>query len=100
MGCAEDIIKQVCRLTSINPNAELTSVPSDFRDIFSVIVTLDRSCRKQNPVVVDTEVSALISENCHDTDTVIHTDGSVVCHQQCLDIHRTLWWQRNSVVPI
>lgn len=47
----------------------------------SSLSSLDRSCREQNPIVVDTEVNALISENSNDTHAVICIDPSIVHHQ-------------------
>lgn len=38
-------------------------MPSGFGVIFSVIFTLGRSCREQNPIVASAEVDALISKN-------------------------------------
>lgn len=35
-----------------------------------------KSCRKQNPVVVDAEVYSLITKKTNDADAVVYTDGS------------------------
>lgn len=63
----------------------MDTVPSGLRDIFSIIVALDRSCREQNPVVLGAALHALISENPNDVDAVIYTDGFFVDH------HRDAW---------
>jgi hypothetical protein len=47
---------------------------------FSVNITLDRSCRLDNPVAVEAEVQALIFENSSDNNIIIYNDGSVIRH--------------------
>jgi ribonuclease HI len=82
MGRAEDIIQQVCSLEDIEPGEEWVRVPAEFCTSFSVRITLDRACRRQNPAVVEAEVQGLIFENSSDGDVVIYTDGSVVRHMR------------------
>lgn len=63
VGPAGDMQK-ACGLTSKGPGAEWMPVPSGFRDLFSVMVTLshDRNYREQNMIVGGEQVNALISE--------------------------------------
>lgn len=86
---AEDVIRQVCKLSSISPGAEWAPLTSGFKDIF-IIITLNKSCREQNPDVVIVDVSPLISKNSSDTNAVIYLGGSLVHHQH-LGIHCMRW---------
>ena len=82
LGRAEDIIKTVCSLTDITHGEEWIPVLTSFICTFSCIATLDRRCRQQNPVAVNAEVNAIISEYSDETDAIIYTDGSVICQQR------------------
>ena len=80
MGQAEDCIEQVCTLEDIDPGEEWIPVPRAIATSFSVCIELDKECRQHNPLVVEAEVQALISENASDHDVIIYTDGSVIRH--------------------
>ena len=82
MGRAEDIVRQVCSLTSINPGKEWVPGPPAFNCTFSCIITLERRCREQNPAAVNAEVNALINEHADEPEVLIYTDGSVVKQQR------------------
>ena len=60
MARAEDIISLVCPLSEVEHEEEWISIPSDIQTYFNVVITLDRSCREQNPLIVNQEVKALI----------------------------------------
>ena len=53
-------------------------MPAALRGTFTCIATLDRRCMEQNPVTVNAEIHALISENSDEADAQIYTDGFVV----------------------
>ena len=80
MGQAEDCIEQVCTLEDIDPGEEWIPVPRGIATSFSVCIELDKECRQHNPLVVEAEVQALISENASEHDVIIYTDGSVIRH--------------------
>lgn len=44
----------------------------------------EQMLKKSNPVAVEAEMQALISENSSFDDVVIHTDSSVVCQVQSI----------------
>jgi ribonuclease HI len=83
MGRAQDVIRPFCAPNSIDLGEEWIPVPREFKEIFSTVITLDRSCREQNPIAVQAEVMALIAENSESDDAVIFTDGSVIRNQRC-----------------
>lgn len=48
--------------------------------VFTVYISLDKECRKQNPVIDEAKVQALVFENYSEGDVVIFSDGYVVRH--------------------
>ncbi len=78
MARAEDTISLVCPLSEVEHEEEWIGIPKDMQKYFNVVITLDRSCREQNPLMVDQKVKALIDEHSRPGDIIIYTDGSVV----------------------
>lgn len=57
------------------------TISAQLHKTFSLIITLDRSCRKQSPVAVDAEIKALINENTTESGDIIYTEGSLVLNK-------------------
>jgi hypothetical protein len=61
-----EAMRLVCPPEEIALGEEWLMMPQLLCTTFSVIITLGRSCRLENPVAVETEVQALIFENFSD----------------------------------
>uniref|UniRef100_A0A0B7BTB6 Uncharacterized protein n=1 Tax=Arion vulgaris TaxID=1028688 RepID=A0A0B7BTB6_9EUPU len=48
--------------------------------IIFVCIRLDQECRQDNPMVVEAEAQAHISENSSENDVIIYRDDSVIRH--------------------
>src|SRR5579871_4514953 len=64
----------------MEPGEKWVPIPVNFHTFLKVIITLDRTSKKNTPVAVEAEVQALVYETSQGNDIVISTDGSVIRH--------------------
>lgn len=78
MDQALGVIQLVGDVEDITPFEEYIDLSMKFRQSFSVVITRDRKCIKENVVALVSEVHAMTSENSTETNIIMYTVGSHV----------------------
>uniref|UniRef100_A0A0B6ZSX2 Uncharacterized protein n=1 Tax=Arion vulgaris TaxID=1028688 RepID=A0A0B6ZSX2_9EUPU len=66
-------MSKVLPTAGINLSNEWVPLPVDTNITIFIYITLNRSCAEHAPIMVNTEVMAMV-----DRDTVVYTDGSLI----------------------